>query len=415
MRTARGLSLGQLARRAGLSKAALSQWETGKRQPRVVELETTLEALGASAAQRLLAFARIEAPRALRHLRQSASQEGMTAPPVAGDLLRAMRLRHGWTQEQVGQRLGVERHSVARWELGERLPSIEQIQSLCYALDAREEELVALTTGAFSMTPRSKTKHWAEADIAARLLVIHDGQPGGLPTGLEDLNYLTLEREVWEWAARTEAARNMLGQIYASHATFCRNQERWSEVQTLVQQALLLLSEAAPGPHYARARLVEATVAVYGGHQVAPERGMALIQALLDWPLAPEYAAWALSDMAKYMALGGKREAGLSLAGQAIRVAEQSRNIPEVVVRWADYGELLLEAGRPDEALRVLPDPWGFSFPRSVETMLLVTKAHYQAGNLSEAHDWLQQASDLIAKHDLDRLRPKAQALEQQF
>ena len=44
MRAAAGFSLGELARRAGLSKATLSQWESGQRQPRVAELEATLRA-----------------------------------------------------------------------------------------------------------------------------------------------------------------------------------------------------------------------------------------------------------------------------------------------------------------------------------------------------------------------------------
>jgi hypothetical protein len=37
----------------------------------VAELEAVLRALGASAGQRALVFAHIEAPRALRHLRQA--------------------------------------------------------------------------------------------------------------------------------------------------------------------------------------------------------------------------------------------------------------------------------------------------------------------------------------------------------
>src|SRR5262245_45588361 len=99
LRTVSGFSLGQLAQKAGVSKAALSQWETGKRQPRVAELEATLDALNANAAQRARIFACIKAPRAIRHLRRNAPDPALGAPPTCGDLLRAMRLRKGWTQE----------------------------------------------------------------------------------------------------------------------------------------------------------------------------------------------------------------------------------------------------------------------------------------------------------------------------
>lgn len=66
MRTARGWSLGQLARHAGVHKSALSRWETGERLPRVPELEATLDALEATSAQRARLFACIRAPRAIR-------------------------------------------------------------------------------------------------------------------------------------------------------------------------------------------------------------------------------------------------------------------------------------------------------------------------------------------------------------
>lgn len=170
LRTAGGWTLGKLARRAGVSKAALSRWESGSRQPRVMELEAALDALGANAARRALVFARIEAPRALRHLRRIADP-GLGAPPTAGDLLRAMRLRKGWTQEQTAARVGVVRTAVAHWERSERLPSTEQIQALCYALGAQEEELIALTTGAFTATPAEEPTTWEEkeADLGGRL------------------------------------------------------------------------------------------------------------------------------------------------------------------------------------------------------------------------------------------------------
>src|SRR5690349_3765018 len=107
MRTAAGWTLGGLARQAGVSKAALSRWEAGVYQPRAAELGAVLDALGARPAQRALALSRIDAPRALRQLRQRTPDDEIDTPLTAGDLLRAMRLRGNWTQEQVAARLGV--------------------------------------------------------------------------------------------------------------------------------------------------------------------------------------------------------------------------------------------------------------------------------------------------------------------
>jgi len=147
-RTRRSLSLGQLAQAAGLHKSALSRWESGKRLPRVPELEAVLRALDVSAAEAALAFACIPAPRALQHLQHELAP--LTSSPLTrGDLLHALRVRQGWTQAQVAHHLGVSAQLVARWERSERLPSQEQIQALCYALGARLDEVVALTTGLF--------------------------------------------------------------------------------------------------------------------------------------------------------------------------------------------------------------------------------------------------------------------------
>lgn len=48
LRTARQMSLGQTAQRAGLSKGTLSNWEAGRFQPRLPELSAVLAALEAS-------------------------------------------------------------------------------------------------------------------------------------------------------------------------------------------------------------------------------------------------------------------------------------------------------------------------------------------------------------------------------
>ena len=115
LRKARGLSQGELSRRAGVSDSTLSRWESGKFAPDIPELEAVLGALSATDSERQAVLRTFHAPRAIRRLREIT---GAAAPPVGGDLLWAMRLRKGWTQTETAannrHRAGADR------ALGER-------------------------------------------------------------------------------------------------------------------------------------------------------------------------------------------------------------------------------------------------------------------------------------------------------
>lgn len=405
LRTAGGWTLGKLAQRSGVSKAALSQWEAGLRQPRVAELEAVLTALGANSAERALVFARIEAPSALRRLREIADP-GLGAPPTAGDLLRAMRLRKGWTQEQVAARTGVVRTAVAHWEGGDRLPAAEQLQALCYALGAREEELVALTTGGFSAPPAAAPATWEaeEANQGRRL----DAIVNGGCRGLEELSFLNVEREAWGWAMRGEAARPLLAKAFAYHAQFYQNEERWDEMGTLARRALAAMPGPDPtSPTFLRATVLNASATANGGPRPAPRHGFRMLKTWVEESALPEFTAWMLSAMGKYAARAGQMEVGLPLSTKACQVAEACAPV-EGVMRRISHGELLLTAGCFEEALDVLPERGALPEFASVDLLLALAEAHRQTGNQAEARACLQQATGAIAARGPDRSRRKA-------
>lgn len=421
MRSAANLTLGKLAQQAGVSKAALSRWEAGLCQPRVSELEAVLDALNASPAQRALALARIDAPRALRQLRHSPAPDSPGSPLTAGDLLRAMRGRSGWTQEQVAERLGVSGAAVARWELGERLPDAQQMQALCYALGAREEEIIALTSGRFREAPvEAEPTDWEEkeAELFFHIEAIRENRVGGL----EDLHYIQLDREIWQWALREPAARLLLAQLRVYHAHYHRLHQRWELSRTMAQQAQQTLLNA-PQPDsekdlFIRLRLaiVQAATAVHGGVRPAPERGIRLLSPWVERShTLPVFQAWLLSDIAKYLSLTGKHEEALALIEKACRLVTD--NFPlELYLRRYDHSQLLLRAGRAQETLRVLPDHRNRAgSPEAVEVLLLQAEALRRLDCLTEAQDCLERAHTLIEEQDMKLHRPKAQALARQL
>jgi transcriptional regulator with XRE-family HTH domain len=401
MRTARGWSLGQLAQQAGVHKSALSRWEAGERLPRVPELETTLTALEATAAQRALVYAGMEAPRALRRLNALEKGSRLSAPPAACDLLRAMRSRGGWTQAQVAQRLGVGQNTVARWERGERLPSAEQMQALCFALSAQEEEIVALTTGRFAQAPEEMPADRQQV-LESMNVLLYDAS-----ADLVDLRFLMLERGLWQQAMQDERAYSLLAAVLAAHAHYASLYERWEEVKTLAERALALTPPEEPTPSYTlRAALKLAEASVYGGFRLAPERGLSLLKAWLPRSSETLYTSWILSDMGEYLALAGQFESAVELGAKAVRITEHDQEM-----RRVDLGRLLLFAGRPGEALDQLPALSERDMGVFVSEAFVRCKAHLSLGERGEASSWLARTYTVIESKGLRYARSQADAL----
>lgn len=57
-----------------------------------------------------------------------------------GEFLATLRKEQGWTQEQLGERLGVTNKTVSRWEKGNYLPPVEMLQMMSdlYGLSINE-------------------------------------------------------------------------------------------------------------------------------------------------------------------------------------------------------------------------------------------------------------------------------------
>jgi transcriptional regulator with XRE-family HTH domain len=417
-RERRGLSLGQLAHAAGVSKSALSRWEAGTFQPRIAELEATLAALGVSAAESALAFAGIPAPRAVRHLSSDLSA-ATSSPLTKGDLLRALRLRKGWTLVQLAQQIGVSHQAVARWERLERRPSEEQIQALCLALGAREAEVIALTTESLADPAAWEAGTWQEAEqeIASLLL------DGDVPHDQPDLPYYRLDETLWRWSLRQKEARSWLLRLRLYHAHEHRRFQRWE----LVDQMLSKAREVMPEPEMSlewrlRHAILSARLAVYGGHRAAPERGVRLLQPLVEASRTlPAYQAWILADMAKYAALLGSFDSAVLLSEQACQAAERTEHWLELWLRRCDLGALLVQAGRAGEALSVIPDPQASEWESvlrdarpadlHVQATLSWAEAQDAIGELSAAQAALSKVQAMLKTIGIPEDQQRADAL----
>ena len=119
--------------------------------------------------------------------------------------------------------------------------------------------------------------------------------------------------------------------------------------------------------------------------------------------------------MAKYQVLQGESESALTLVDQAYRVAEESEQTIEMLLRSWDKARLLLQIGKPTDVLPLLING-ACNYPNNrADLALLQAEAYLGLGNLSEAHDYLQQAITDIETNKLTYLRPRAEALLKRF
>jgi transcriptional regulator with XRE-family HTH domain len=178
------LSLDTLAKQAGVSKATLSRWETGKARPYAPELARVLKFLAIPEAVQRQCFQQLGTSQAERYLTKTTA-ESASLPISGGELLRALRNRARLPQRDAAVKIGVSQGLLSRWEGNDCWPDSETLARYCAALGATQGEQYGLIAHAWKChdeLPRDKDA----LDRARRELSI-------LPHHFEhDLLYLAL-------------------------------------------------------------------------------------------------------------------------------------------------------------------------------------------------------------------------------
>jgi transcriptional regulator with XRE-family HTH domain len=412
MRTSRGFSLRGLAKRAGISHSAVRSWERGDFQPRLPELEATLEALGAGSAHRRRALALVEAPRAVVRLRQEAAQpEKFLAAgqaPQGGDLLRAMRMRQGLTLDEAAQGIGVRASTLSRWERGEMWPSSENLHALCYLLKAAEEEITALSGGRFWLPAIGGEGDTPEQWEKYVFAVYH-------APSVRDLRFLALETQMWRLAARRPFALPLLQRTYAYHARALMETNRFAEVNTYVDRTLALARQGhGQQEEWTWAIIAAAAAEAQGGRRPRPMEAARILGDWIESVRSPTNRAWMLSERAIYLAQGGRAEEAVTLSGAACQLSATLEDCVELMFRQRDRAGILTRAGRHGEALSALEaaaplmvlaeDPL-------IRHRLLEAECLLGVDRRSEAQESMHHALQLIEHYGFDYMKPRADAL----
>lgn len=338
-RTKRGLSLGALAQQTALNKSTLSRWESGKVAPRLHEIERVLGAIDVSSEQRKQVLSALESPRAV----QTLAKEG-DSPPVAGDLLRAMRLRRGMTQAQAAERAGVAQSMVARWERSDDRPTDEHLHSLCWALGAHPDELAALLCGRF-LSPSPLKAPFDNDALNARLAAaaLLKRSPSSAP--LADLAYLSIEAELWSLALQDSHAADALTGLYSGNAVRLYNRNRRSEATFYTRRALKRgRGDWAKQEIWVHALMARIMLLSEGNHAQARE-AVRLAASAAPHINDSAYRAWLYGEAgAAFLALGDFDRA-YAMGVQGVQEGEAAGEPMDVHHRRVDYAKILIAAG----------------------------------------------------------------------
>ena len=92
---------------------------------------------------------------------------------VVGDFLRETRLRKGYTQEEVANRLHVTRQTISKWEKNYSVPDAEVFVKLADVLEVQTSQLLEVKVDSDVQTTEEKQNAYAEqlAHIAEQMAI----------------------------------------------------------------------------------------------------------------------------------------------------------------------------------------------------------------------------------------------------
>jgi len=212
-----------------------------------------------------------------------------------------------------------------------------------------------------------------------------------------------MEAQLWSQATRSEAARRVLARAFTTHAQYLEGTGRSREVQAYSDRALdLLVGKFAPEPWWYSA--VHATGYVLVPHLGAlrHRRRVDYLRHWLDFTPLPLWQTGLYRDMADYAMEAGDTEAALGWIGKAEALAERLDTPLALHLAKHIHARVLLAAGRPKEALPLLPAPEpDISVHQQLYDAYQWVEVLQALGERCAAQDWLRRAYALCQEYGL--------------
>lgn len=414
LRKNRGFSQEQLAVQARVTVRTLQYWEANQQQPRDVELESVLKALQTTPQDRARVYALLTEQRIVRlganMTPGSDVPTSLLGPlPGIGDLLRALRVRRGWTQEQLAAEMQINRVTVIRWEATRMLPFEEDMQRLCLLLQAAPEEQAALQARRLSPSswPHQLTLEACREQFEL-LLQIRSGDALLMP--LADLHMLALKRQLRFLLSQSSEALLLLAKLETHHSWWLYMHGRTPEACAGNWRALNL-TRWKRGTEEIWTPALNLLSAHAAGGVCGPENAVRLLHPWLRL-LSASSRLYLLCDMALYAGLAQQPEEAASFlkqAQQTLHDFSKADQAKDWYYHWyyrMTHARVLLSGGRPYEALERLPNTV-LEGDGSIMSLTIWAETCLAAGETNMASHYICLAQASLAKMPLPQRQSK--------
>ncbi len=421
LRRLHGLTLEQAAASAGIGRVTLNRWETGAQRPRVAEWLALMKSLEASPQQTRQLESLLDTAWAQNLVRQELIETGerteMGSVPHGGDLLRAMRIRQKFRLAEAAEQIGVSEWTLRRWEKGTVWPSMTQLHALCFALNAEEEEIVALTCGDMGLCGEPALRNdIVSADSIEHRLKEIERQIGRGAHRLIELQLLDLKRHAWSLAVKRASGRHLLSYAYIVHTRYFDYRGNIAEVAQQSARGLEILPENGyQDEHAMELAFFRAFGMVNRNNGISPQRGIEMLRPWLSVKKWPVLRAQIYSVMAIMAAQAQNVAAALPFSDAAMRLVADRSPVERAERAFMHAYVLMREPERASQALDVIPEVHEDQLLLRYETTLLRAEILTVLGDYSEARLWLDKTLSASKTYRLHEANPRVDALMQKL
>lgn len=132
LRKEKGLTQQEVADFFGINQPVYQKWEGGNRKPTYENLSMLACIFDVSIDFLLSEYSEISKERYLKFKKEKKEEEKQQVFSVR---LKELRLQHGFSQEELAEKIGIKRNSYSDWENGKCKPNYEKLEKIADFFD----------------------------------------------------------------------------------------------------------------------------------------------------------------------------------------------------------------------------------------------------------------------------------------